>query len=193
MNKKEDGWYIRKWYKENYGADPLKLGLPFKEVKNPYYSKASPMKLWREMDVLPFKDEKAIEIFKKRSERGQKGFQTRKTRLVEWFKQVKSDNPRVHEITRRLWEIGEGINELHRLKEECRNNSPAYDRREFWDLGVEHCKECKKRSNEQWSLREEREMLFLELETISNTDKRTIQLARKYYRMEGANNNEEAI
>ena len=193
MSEKEDEWHIKKWYKENYGTDPLKLGLPFKEVKNPYYSKAAPMKLWCERDVLPFKDEKGVELFKKRSERGQKAFQTRKNHLIEWFKQVKSGNPRVHEITRRLWEIGRGINELHQLKEKCRNNSPAYDRHEFWEFGVEHCKECKEKSEEQWNLREERERIFLELETISNTDKRTIQLARKYYRMEEVNKNEEAV
>lgn len=186
-NKKEEGWHIGRWFKENYGVDPLKLGLPFKEVKNPYYSKATPMKLWHEKDVLPFKDRKGIELFRKRSEGGKKAFETRKTRLIEWFKQVKSDNPRVHEITRKLWEIGERINELHQLKEECRNTDSTYDRHEFWEFSVEHCKKCKEKTDEQWSLREEREKLFLELETVSDADKRTIQLARKYYRMEGTN------
>lgn len=193
MNKKEEGWHIKKWYKENYGVDPIKLGLPFKEVKNPHFSTAAPMKLWHEKDILPFRDDEGVKKYKKRSEAGQKAFKTRKARMIEWFKQVKSANQGVHEITKRLWEIGERVNELHRLKERCRTDDYlSYDHHEFWDMGVEHCKRCREMSDEQWGLREERENLFEELETICHTDKQTIQLARKYYRMEEADH-EKAI
>ena len=39
-------WHILKWYKENFGVDPLMLGLPYVEQDNPYSKKAAPMKLW---------------------------------------------------------------------------------------------------------------------------------------------------
>ncbi|MCK4526206.1 hypothetical protein KAW18_02445 [candidate division WOR-3 bacterium] len=183
-NKKQDSLHIKKWYKENYGVDPIKLKLPFKEVKNPYFSSAAPMKLWDEKDVLPFKNEAGIKRYSERSNAGKKAFKTRKIRMIEWFKQVKSGKPRVLEITRRLWEIGEQINQLHHLKEECRNTDPTYDPHEFWEFGSEHCEDCKEKSDEQWNLREEREELFGELEVVCSADKRTIQVARKYYRNE---------
>ena len=188
-NKKQDSWHIKKWYKENYGVDPIKLNLLFREVKNPYFSSAAPMKLWNEKDVLPFKNKVGIKRYNERSNAGKKAFETRKTRMIEWFKQVKSDKPRVHEITKRLWEIGDRINELHHLKEKCRNTDHTYDPHNFWEFGSEHCRDCKEKSDEQWNLREEREELFGELEAVCDADKRIIQLARKYYRSEEAGKN----
>jgi len=95
---------------------------------------------------------------------------------------VKSANPRVKEIVKRLWEIGERIAELHYLKEECRESDPKYESSDYWEVGIEHCKDCEEMSKEQDELREERSELFGELEEICKKDKRTIQLARKYLR-----------
>ncbi|MGC9100025.1 MAG: hypothetical protein ACP5HC_02005 [Caldisericum sp.] len=179
---KTEKWHTRRWYKENYGVDPLKLGIPFREVRNPYYRKAPPMKLWKEEDVAPFKNTEGVEKFKKRQQAGQKAFETRKKRLKEWFSEIKDSNPRVKEILHRLWQIGERIKELHRLKENCRTSDPDYNEEDFWDYGIEHCPQCAKWSEEQWQLREERYELFNELEEICQKDKRTIQLARRYLR-----------
>jgi hypothetical protein len=55
-----------------------------------------------------------------------KAFETRKKHLKELFLDVKSANPRVKEIVKRLWEIGERIAKLHYLKEECRESDPKY-------------------------------------------------------------------
>jgi hypothetical protein len=180
--KREDKWHTRKWFKENYGVDPSKLGLPFDEAENPYYSKAAPMKLWRESDVSPHRDEDGIKRYAKRKEAGKKAFISRKTNLKEWFTAAKKDNPRTKEILKRLWEIGDRISELHDLKEECRECDPGYDSSDYWDLGIEHCEECERMTKEQCRLREEREELFSELETLCGRDKRTIQLARHYLR-----------
>lgn len=180
--EKEDKWHTRKWYKENYGVDPSKLALPFEEVRNPHYSNAAPMKLWKESDVSPFRGEDGIKRYAKRKEAGQKAFITRKTNLKEWFTEIKNDNPRTKEILKKLWEIGEKISELHDLKEECRKCDPRYDSSDYWDLGIEHCEECERMTKEQCRLREEREELFSELETICGRDKRTIQVARHYLR-----------
>jgi len=181
---KEDKWHTRKWYKQNFGVDPLKLNLPFIEARNPHYSKAAPMKLWKESDVLPFKSEEGIKKYQKRREAGLKASETRKKHLKEWFTEIKSDNPRVKEILERLWKIGERISELHRLKEECRESDPTYDSETHWELGIEHCEDCERMSEEQAELREERSELFMELEKISKKDKKTIQLARRYLREE---------
>lgn len=70
----EAKWHTRKWYKENFGVDPLELNLPFIQVKNPYYSKAAPMKLWKESDVLPFKSKKGIKKYIKRKKGWVEGF-----------------------------------------------------------------------------------------------------------------------
>ena len=184
QKEKEDKWHTRKWYKENLGVDPSKLELRFVEAKNPYYSKAAPMKLWKESDISSFRDEDGIRKYAKRKEAGQKAFVTRKNNLKEWFTTVKNDNPRVKEILKRLWEIGNRISELHDFKEECRESDPDYNSEDFWDVGLEHCEACERATEEQCSLRDERGELFLELETICGKDKRTIQLARQYLREE---------
>lgn len=176
--------HTRRWYKENYGVDPLKLGLPYHEAKNPYYSTASPMKLWMEKEVYPFRSEEGIRKFKERSERAKKAFEDRKTRLKEWFTESKSANPRVQDILRELWEIGGKITELHNLKEQCRNDDPDYDSSLYWDMGIEHCEQCQNWTKQQNELRRKREQLFNELETLTKSDKRTIQLARRYLREE---------
>ena len=137
------------------------------------------MKLWKESDVLPFKSREGIRKYKKRKKAGKKASETRKKLLKEWFTEIKSANPRVKEIVKRLWEIGEKIAELHDLKEECRESDPKYDSSDYWEAGIEHCKDCEEMSKEQSELREERNELFSELEEICEKDKRTIQLARK--------------
>lgn len=180
--EKEDKWHTRKWYKENYGVDPSKMGLPFEEVKNPHYSNAAPMKLWKESDVSPFRDEDGVKRHAKRKEAGKKAFETRKRRLEEWFTDIKSNNPRVQAILKRLWEVGERISEIHFLKEECREDDPEYSYKDYSDIGIEHCEECERMTSEQCKLREEREELFSELEDVCKSDKRTIQLARNYLR-----------
>jgi len=168
-----------KWYKENFGVSPVALGLPFVEKKNPYYSSGSPMKLWEEEDVLPFKSDVGIAKHQVRKAAGTKAYQTKKTNLIKWFESVKSEDPRVHEITHRLWEIGTQIRELHALKAICRGD--GYD-----DYENEHCTLCCERTDHQNRLRDERAVLFQELIIVCGKDKRTIQLARKYCREEGS-------
>jgi len=182
LQEKEDRWHTRKWFKENFGVDPLKLDLPYVETRNPYYAKAAPMKLWKESDVSPHRDEKGIKRYAKRKKAGQKAFNTRKNNLKEWFTTAKNNNPRVKDILRRLWEIGDRISQLHDLKEECRESDPDYNSEDYWDIGLEHCEACERATKEQCRLREERGELFLELEAICGEDKRTVQLARKYLR-----------
>jgi hypothetical protein len=181
-NVSEERWHTRKWYKENFGIDPAKLDLHPIQKKNPYYSTAAPMKLWRESDVLPFKDDKGIKTYAKRKEAGKKAHETRKNHLKDWFVDIKNDNPTVGQILNRLWEIGERISDLHAMKEDCRGSAPYCNPRDYFDHGIEHCKECEKLTEEQCELREEREGLFMELEYICDRDKETIQLARKYLR-----------
>jgi hypothetical protein len=181
----KEKWHTKKWYKEHFGVNVEKLGLPHKEVKNPHYSSGSPMKLWKEEDVLPYKNEKGIKQFQKRSEAGKKGFQKRREKLIKLFKEIKEENPDVGEITKRLWEIGNRIGELHGMKENCRDYDA--DKKEYFDWGMEHCDECARMSDEQHELRGERQELFEKLESIYNVDKRKLQLMRKYYREEKAN------
>ncbi len=176
---KDKKWHTLKWYKKQFGIDPLKLNIPYKEVKNPHYSSAAPMRLWEEKDVQPFKSEDGARLHAKRREAGIKAHQTRKKRLIEWFKKVKTENKIVSEITKRLWEIGERIRELHDLKADCREGD---DNNDYWETGIDHCNRCFKWSKEQDALRLEREHLFEELEVNYGKDKKTIQLARKYCR-----------
>jgi hypothetical protein len=157
------------------------MNIPFIEKKNPHFSSAAPMRLWREEDVLPFKSGRGVELHGKRKEAGRKAFETRKKNLVQWFTQIKSVNPRVREVTRRLWEIGKEIGILHDRKEECRN-ADVCDREAFWEYGIEHCPDCGRMSREQEKLREERAALFEELERICGKEKSVVQLARRYCR-----------
>ena len=161
------------WYKENFGVSPLALGLPFIEKKNPHFSSGSPMKLWDEEAVLPFKSVEGIQKHQVRKEAGKKAHQTRKVNLIKWFESVKSDNPQVHHITHRLWEIGSRIGELHSLKANCRRESDNH-----------FCAVCDSNTDMQNDLREERSALFADLVNICGKDKKTIKLARKYYREE---------
>ncbi len=75
-------FHTAKWYKENWGADPLKLGLPYEEAENPYYKSGPPMKLWTEDDVLPYRSEKEKQQHQKRSESAITAAETRRTRLI---------------------------------------------------------------------------------------------------------------
>lgn len=181
MNTKD--WHTKKWFKENFGVDVTKLDIKPKEVKNPHYGSSPPMKLWKEDDILPYKSEDKIKNYRIRSEAGKKAHQTRKNNLTKWFEGIKSSNPRIHQITKMLWEIGEKISELHHEKDECRGDMD--DKKVYFDCGVEHCSECKKISEEQERLRQERYNLFEELECLCEKDFRTIQLARKYCRENG--------
>lgn len=178
----ESKWHTRKWFLENFGVDPLTLSIPPKEVRNPYYSRAAPMKLWKEGDILPYKSEHGIQGYAKRRQAGHKAYETRKHRLIEWWKQVKTENPRVQEIVKRLWVIGEEISKLHEEKEECRGSQ---DREAHWEFGEEHCQDCAEKTEAQQALRAERERLFMGLERVCEKEKDTIQLARRYYRLEG--------
>ena len=83
---------------------------------------------------------------------------------VEWWKQVRSDNPRVQEIVKRLWQIGETISELHDEKQRCREDDSGDDSDEYLEFGAEHCDRCAKMTQTQERLRGERESLFTALE-----------------------------
>lgn len=179
-----DKWHTMKWYKEHYGVDPLKLGLNPKLVSNPHFRSSAKMRLWSESEVMPFRSEEGIEAFKKRREAGLKGARTRRDKLKKWFTSLREDKPEVQEIVKRLWEIGERIQVLHFEKAACRDADPWDDSGAYFDLGVEHCKKCLKMTREQTKLRNARASLFSELERLCETDKKTIQLARRYLRDE---------
>jgi hypothetical protein len=55
------------------------------------------MLLWREEDVFPFRSDEGVRKYQVRKEAGRKAHVTRKTRLVEWWKQAKTENARVQE------------------------------------------------------------------------------------------------
>ncbi|HEX7033754.1 MAG TPA: hypothetical protein VF172_12215 [Nitrososphaera sp.] len=174
-------WHTRKWYQQNFGVDPLKLQLPYKEVLNPYYRRsASPMKLWDEQVVLPYRDQRGIEEYARRSERGKKAAATRKKNLVELFSFFKQKDGRVREILEQLWQIHNSIHELHEKKAECREQDG--DPELYFEFGIEHCRNCEQWSRTQDRLRDEHEELFSELEEITGMEKQSIQLARRYLR-----------
>jgi hypothetical protein len=177
-------WHTRKWYKERFGVDPKKLNIPSVEARNPHYRWAASMLLWREEDVLPFNSDEGVRKYQVRKEAGRKAHETRKTRLVEWWKQVKTDNARVQEIVKRLWEIGERISSLHDEKQQCREDDSSFEPDHYWEFGEDHCDRCREMTETQDKLREERERLFKELQETCQASKSTIQLARKYYRQE---------
>ena len=176
--------HTQKWYKQHFGVDPLKLGFPYDTAPNPHFRSAAPMKLWEEEVVLPYKSLEGVRAYQKRSGAGVRAAETRKTNQKEWWKDIKTNNSRIAEITKRLWEIGNEIIELHYDKEQCRSYGENFAKERFWDWGEEHCNECAEMSSRQDELRIERGELFEELEYLSGKDKRTIQLARKYARDE---------
>lgn len=93
--KKDEKWHTSKWYKENFGVDPVKLNLPYAEVKNPHYSQGATMPLWEEQTVIDYKNETGVYKFKKRQEAGNKAYKTRMEKAkkyLEWFKQKKQVN-----------------------------------------------------------------------------------------------------
>lgn len=186
-------WHTSKWYREHFGVDPLELDLPYEAVKNRYYRSGPMVKLWKEADVIPYKNKKGIDSAKRRKEAGERAFTTRRTKLIEFFKDAQGRCPRIGEITKRLWEIGNEVNAIHAEKAQCRNNDPEYDRSEYFDMGFEHCLQCSKRSERQKHLRNERATLFEELEQICGKDKKTIQLARKYLREDKGKQEDEKI
>lgn len=177
-----------KWFKENYGVNPLKLGIPFVEAPNPHYRSAAPMKLWSEAQVEPFKNQTGIEKFAKKRRSGQRAAETRRKNVKTWFVKAQERNPRIARILARLYDIHVRIGKLHDLKQGCRNLSDSGD---FWEYGVPHCDRCAHWTQEQDNLRFERAQLFDELEEISGIDKRTIQLARRYLREDRNHNNQE--
>jgi hypothetical protein len=180
--KNKPVWHTAKWYKANFGVDVLKANIPFKEVKNPIYSTASPMKLWKEEDILPFKNEENIKKFQKRSEIGKRVFVTKKENMINWFESLKEQTPEIKEITKRLWVIGEKISELHGKKAECRENDENSDSSEYFESDIEHCNNCRNMSSQQNRLRNEREELFVKLQKICGKDIQFIQLVRRYCR-----------
>lgn len=50
--------HLQQWYKDHMGCDPLALGIPFIEKKSHW--PCGFYRLWREEDVLPFKNEDKI-------------------------------------------------------------------------------------------------------------------------------------
>ena len=188
-------WHTCKWYKEHFGVDPTRLPVQRLEAVNPYYRSGAPMLLWNEEDILPFRSEDGIKRYAKRRAAGQKAYEAaerkreaarerEKRRLIEWWKQVRTEKPRVQEIVKRLREIGEDIRNWHDLKAECRNEHRHDDYDEDAYLGHYICRNCEAMSQEQDRLREERERLFEELKEICQVSKSTIQLARKFHREE---------
>lgn len=184
-SEKPEGYNTKSWYKQHYGVDPSTLDIPCVEKQNPYYSSGPPMRIWKETDVAPYKNKEHVKAFKKRREAGLRAAKTRKTNLKEWFDKQKREHPRVQEIIKRLWQIGEEIRVLHHEKEECRADSYNDDTDDdYREYGAQHCDECNRRSQKQQRLRDEREGLFNELEKITGKDKQSIQLARRYIRNE---------
>ena len=120
--------------------------------------------------------QEGVEKYKRRCAAGRKAHETRKTRLVEWWKQVRSDNPRVQEIVKRLWQIGETISELHDEKQRCREDDSGDDSDEYLEFGAEHCDRCAKMTQTQEELRGERESLFTALEDACGKDRRRSSL-----------------
>lgn len=173
--RKQTKWHTRKWYKQNYGIDPETTGIPPKLVKNPHYSKAPKMKLWRENQLKPYKSDQGIQEYQRRSASGKKAFETKRNNLVKWWEETKQNDPEVKEIIKRMYQIHEQIGKLHRIKEMCRGHDVK--------LGIEHiCDDCDERSCQQDDLRDERENLFDKLEEITGESKEKIQEARKYFR-----------
>jgi hypothetical protein len=183
-SKKPEGYHTKTWYKQHYGVDPSILDISSVEKKNPYYASGPPMRLWKEADVKPYRSKEYILQYKKRKAAGLKAAKTRKENLKDWFDKQKREHPRVQEIVKRLWEIGEEIRLLHDEKEECRDNDFDYDSDDYHEYGFDHCDKCNTRSQKQQRLRDERETLFNELERITGRDKQIIQLARRYIRTE---------
>lgn len=182
QNEEKGKWHTTKWYKDNWKVDPQKSHVPFKEVKNPYYPSAgAPMKLYLEDDVAQIKDTDKQKEFAKRHDTAKQAAQTRKENLIKLFADMKATNPEIPNITKRLWEIGENIRELHAGKEQCRSDGENA-KADYFELGMEHCQSCERKSAEQEKLREEREQLFQRLEKEANMPKAKIQLARKYIR-----------
>lgn len=177
---KKDNRHTRRWYKENFGVDPFKSGLPCVKVKNPYYNRADTMKLWKESTVLPLKDEQGIKKYARRKEAGQKAIKTRKKHLSEWLTAVTSNNSRAEAILKRLLEMGNKfaeiqISEQKRGMESCKLNWEYY----WYSCGM-NINECWPMTDEQQELIEKGEELFSELERVCNSDRRTILLAIKY-------------
>jgi hypothetical protein len=163
----------RKWFKENYGADPLKLKLPYVERINRY---KQPYKLWPVVEVEPFRSEKGIELFKKRSEAGKKAFETMKRNLAKRYEEI-CNNPSFQEIIKQWEEINKRLDKI--LK------NLVYDEEKgVWSI-VNSCEKHEKLSGEEnklwYNLVLEKDCLERELEKISGMDISEIQKARGYY------------
>jgi len=173
-------YHCWRWYAENYGVDPRHHIMPFKEKRNPYSSRLPPLKMWQEIHVYPYRSEEGVrDILEAEAEKV-----ARRDKLKKWFLGLKDSNPKMTEILKRLWEIGERIRILHGLKAECRDDNPLDDEpsEEYFKYGFQHCDRCIAWTKEQNDLRGERTRLFSELEKIAGKSKTTIQRVRRYIR-----------
>lgn len=173
--KKQTEWHTGKWYKQYYGVNPEETEIPPKLVENPYYRTAPRMKLWKETEMRPYRNDDGVQRFQTKSAAGKKAFQTKRNNIVNWWQEKKQENPEIRSITQRLWKIHNQIGKLHHKKEMCRG---CYAK---WD--IEHiCSDCDEWSGQQDDLREEREDLFVKLEELTEKPKEKIQEARNYQR-----------
>ena len=81
MENKAATLHTLKWYIENQGVDPLRLGIPYKEVPNPYYRSEQRLRLWDEAEVFLHKMNKGNKNFKIKSVSEKRGAITRKDNL----------------------------------------------------------------------------------------------------------------
>lgn len=173
-------YHCWRWYAENYGVDPRQFVFVFKEKRNPYSSRLPPLRMWQEIHVYPYRSEEGVrDILEAEAEKI-----ARRDKLKKWFLGLKDSNPKMTEILKRLWEIGERIRILHGLKAECRDDNPLDDEpsEEYFKYGFQHCDRCIAWTKEQNDLRGERTRLFSELEKIAGKSKTTIQRVRRYIR-----------
>ena len=81
METKAATLHTLKWYIENQGVNPLRLGIPYKEVPNPYCRSESRLKLWDEAEVFLHKMDKGNKKFKINSDAGKRRAITGKKNL----------------------------------------------------------------------------------------------------------------
>jgi len=172
-----EDYHCWRWYAENYGIDPRQLVFAFKERRNPYSSRLPPLRMWQEIHIYPYRSEEGVRnVLEAETEKI-----ARRDKLKKWFLGLKDSNPRIPEILKRLWEIGERIRVLHGLKEECRSSGQDESSEEY-GFHLSQCWSCIGWTKEQNNLRIERSRLFSEFERIAGKSKTTIQRVRRYIR-----------
>ena len=72
--------HTKSWYLCNWGINPERLGLTSREVDNPHYRKAPPMKLWAEPVV-----EEAMQYFEIAKKPNQKKIERLNRRAYQQF------------------------------------------------------------------------------------------------------------